>query len=123
VPRLSETGLAELIRAAAAAGARAAFLVLLRLPAEVLPVFRHRLEESLPGQAEPILAALRAMRGGTLQESRFGRRMRGVDERFSVVEQLFRALCRRHGLVPAEREALEPLAVPPRPRQGELFGD
>ncbi|MEQ1891214.1 MAG: radical SAM protein [Planctomycetota bacterium] len=121
VPRLSEEGLAELVAAAAEAGASSAFLVLLRVPAEVLEVFRHRLEERLPGRAAAILTALAEMRGGALQESRFGTRMRGVDPRFAAMQQLFRVLCLRHGLATAEREPLAILRAPAQPRQGELF--
>jgi DNA repair photolyase len=121
VPRLSEEGLAELLAAAAEAGARSAFLLLLRVPAEVLEVFRHRLEERLPGRAAAILAALAEMRGGVLQESRFGLRMRGVDPRFAAVQQLFRVLCRRRGIATTEREPLAELRTSVRPRQGELF--
>lgn len=121
VPRLSEPDLATLIEGAARAGATAAFLVLLRLPGEVLEVFRQRLEEALPGEASAVLAALSEMRGGALQEARFGARMSGLGPRFSAVEDLFRLLCRRHGLVAGERAPLEPLKPLVRPRQGELF--
>ena len=64
IPRLGEEHLAELVAAAAEAGARSAFLLLLRLPAEVLEVFRHRLEERLPDRAAAILAALSEMKAG-----------------------------------------------------------
>ena len=121
VPRLSEPDLATLIEGAARAGASAAFLVLLRLPAEVLEIFRQRLEETLPGEAEAVLAALAEMRDGRLQDSRFGARMRGTGPRFAAVEDLFRLLCRRHGLVAGERAPLEPLRPPERPQQGLLF--
>jgi DNA repair photolyase len=121
VPRLGVEGLAEHVAAAAAAGARYAFAVLLRLPAEVLPVFRHRLEEVLPESAGAVLAALEEMRAGNLQESRFGQRMRGVGARFQAIHDLFALLCRKHGLLRAGDEGLEGLR--PRPRQALLFDE
>lgn len=121
IPRLSEVDLAHVIEGAAKAGATAAFLVLLRLPAEVLEIFRRRLEEVLPGEAESVLAALAEMRAGRLQEARFGVRMAGSGPRFAAVEQLFHLLCRRYGLRAGEGAALQPSRPRPRPGQGLLF--
>ena len=122
IPHLSEVGLPALVERAAAAGARYAFHVLLRLPAEVLDVFRARLEEALPLRAAAVFAALREMRGGRLQESRFGERMRGRGVRFGVLEDLLLLACRRNGLRVAGDEGLG-APEDPRPVQGSLFGD
>jgi len=121
VPRLSEGGLGDHIAAAAEAGARLAFSVLLRLPAEVLPVFRKRMEEALPEQVEPVLSALTEMRAGALQESRFGRRMRGEGARYRALQDLIGVLCRRHGIALRGDEGLGSLR--PRSRQGQLFDE
>ena len=109
------------VERAAAAGARQAFTVLLRLPAEVLPVFQRRMEEVLPGRAAPVLAALTEMRAGALQESRFTRRMRGEGERYRALAKLIDILCRKHGLELRGDEGLESLR--PRARQAQLFDE
>jgi DNA repair photolyase len=121
IPHLGEAGLAGLIARAAEAGATTAFHVLLRLPAEVLPVFRERLEAALPGRVEAILAALTEMRSGRLQESRFGARMRGRGARYDAFRSLFELLCRKHGL--SHREDGDDDVATPQPRQGLLFED
>jgi len=121
VPGLSEQGLAELVAAAARAGAGHAFSVLLRLPAEVLTVFQRRLEEQLPGRAAAVLGALREMRGGHLQEARFGLRMRGEGVRYRALDELVTVLCRKQGLVRGGDVGLENARLPSRPRQGSLF--
>jgi DNA repair photolyase len=120
VPRLTERGLNGLVRRAAAAGARRAFHVLLRLPAEVEAVFRERLAQALPDHAAAVLAALLRMRGGRPGEARFGERMRGRGKSYAVLEDLVRLTCRRHGLTIGERAdgaELDDL-LPPRVREG-----
>jgi DNA repair photolyase len=121
VPRLNEAAVPELLARAREAGARQAFLVLLRLPAEVLPVFRVRLQEALPLRAASVLRALGEMRAGRLQESRFGARMRGSGPRFELVQALFRAQCRRLGLACSGEEELATLSALRAPAQGSLF--
>ena len=123
IPRLNDGDVPELLRRAREAGARYAFFVLLRLPAEVLPVFRERLEEALPERARAVLSALAQMRGGKLRESRFGERMRGRGPRYQAVADLFRLQCKRLGLCMAGDDELEERQPAPRPRQPSLFED
>lgn len=124
IPGLNDSAVAEILERAKAAGASRAFLMLLRLPAEVGPIFEERLRASFPLRADKVLGALREMRGGTLYDSSFGTRMRGSGERWRAVEQLFSLQCRRLGL--ANRgEQLEQLSPQVRRessgQQGQLF--
>jgi DNA repair photolyase len=121
VPGLGEEGLSGLVAGAARAGARYAFSVLLRLPAEVLPVFRKRLEEALPERAAPVLGALSEMRAGNLQEARFGRRMGGEGVRYRLLRELVTLLFKKNGLTSGGDEGLENARLRARPRQGLLF--
>jgi len=119
IPGLNDADLARILARAAECGARSAFLVLLRLPAEVRPVFLERLGAAFPERLRKVEGALREMRGGELNEARFGARMRGRGERWNSIEQLFELSCRRHGL---NRAAHFAPSVTERERQGELFG-
>ncbi|HEX6885285.1 MAG TPA: PA0069 family radical SAM protein [Planctomycetota bacterium] len=121
VPRLNDADLPAQLERARAAGARAAFFLLLRLPAEVLDVFRERLVEAYPERAEAVLAALAEMRGGKLRESRFGERMRGHGPRYQLLEDLFRLHCRRLGLETGGDERLATTQPRARGGQGLLF--
>ena len=120
VPGLNESDVPGLLERAKASGASSAFLTLLRLPKEVLPVFRERVAETLPERAKHIESAILDVRGGRMNDPGFGTRMHGSGPRWDAVERLFEIHCRRNGLhggrppaADAERE--------PEPRQGTLF--
>ena len=98
IPGLNESDVAPLLERAHRAGARAAFMTPLRLPAEVKQVFFERLRATLPGRAARVENGVRAMRGGRLDDSRFGARFEGRGERWSVVQQVFDKTCKRLGL-------------------------
>lgn len=124
IPGLNDSAVAEILERAKAAGATRAFLMLLRLPAEVGPIFEERLRASFPLRADKVLSALREMRGGTLYDAKFGTRMRGSGERWNSVEQMFALQCRRLGL--GQRgEQLEQLSPSSKrgaaQQQGQLF--
>lgn len=97
-----------------------AFLTMLRLPAETLPVFRERIAEALPDRAKRVFGAIAEVRGGKLNESAFGARMRGVGPRWEAIEALFEAQCRRLGF--NQPEAKQKRSAFRRPSaQAELF--
>lgn len=124
IPGLNDTAIPELLARAHEAGARRAFLVMLRLPREVLPVFDERLEQALPERANKVRNALREMRGGAMNESSFGARFRGKGARWEMIEQLFETHCRRLGMNAARliEEDDAPTTTFKRPsRQGVLF--
>jgi DNA repair photolyase len=108
IPGLNDDQIAEVLVRAREAGARRAFMIMLRLPAEVAPVFEARLHEAVPLRANKVLNAIREIRGGRLNESTFGRRMQGQGPRWQAIEALFRTHHRRLGYEAGERE-------PPRP--------
>jgi DNA repair photolyase len=114
VPGLNESDVAGILERARAAGATRAFLTLLRLPAEVLPVFRERLAGAFPERARKVENGIREMKLGAWNRPGFGLRMRGSGPRWEAIEALFEIQCRRLGLN-RERERA-PEAV-----QGELF--
>jgi len=111
IPGLNDREIPEILSAAARAGAVTASMTLLRLPREVLPVFRDRLEATLPERAGKVWNGLRDMRGGQLNDAAFGTRMRGRGARWQVIRDLFALHCRRLGLhsptVPAARGAAQ----------------
>jgi DNA repair photolyase len=112
IPGLSDSDVPKLLEMAARAGAKSAFLVLLRLPGEVELVFRQRLAEAYPERAAKVLGALREAHGGRLYDSRFGARMTGTGPRWQATVDLFEMHCRRLGLDSGEGPS-------PRPGSGE----
>jgi DNA repair photolyase len=123
IPGLNETDIPELLERARDAGAQRASMTLLRLPAEVLPVFDGRLEEAFPERAQKVRNAVREMKGGKMNRSTFGLRMVGDGPRWGVIEQLFDVHVKRLGLNREEvAGGVEPATTFRRPRkQGMLF--
>jgi DNA repair photolyase len=98
IPGLTDHELPGIIKAAAEAGAQFAGMVPLRLPYAVKNLFVRWLEEHLPARKEKVLAQIRAMRGGKLNESQFGKRMQGEGIFAEQLAQMFNAACRRAGI-------------------------
>ena len=105
IPGLNDSDIASILARAREAGAASAFMTLLRLPAEVLPVFEERLAEAFPDRAARVWSNLRQTRGGKSNESRFGARMDGVGPRWAAIESLFEFECRRLGFNREKGEA------------------
>lgn len=124
---LNDADIATLLERAKAAGARCAFMILLRLSGQTLPVFEERLAEAFPDRAKKIWNAIEEMRGGRRNETEFHRRMVGRGPRWEAIEALFEVQCRRLGLNTDENdedEFDEPTSPFRRPSpQGGLFSD
>lgn len=98
IPALTDHEMEAILEAAAAAGARWAGYVLLRLPHEVKDLFREWLAAHLPGSAEHVMSLVRQMRGGNDYDPSFGTRMRGTGPLAELLRSRFQIACRRLGL-------------------------
>jgi len=98
IPALNDHEIPSVLAAAKAAGAGWAGTEVLRLPLTVAPVFEQWLERNVPGQKEKILGRIRAIRGGKLNDPRFGSRMRGEGTFAEQISQMFRVARRKVGL-------------------------
>jgi DNA repair photolyase len=98
IPALTDHEMEAILEAAAAAGARWAGYVLLRLPHEVKDLFREWLAAHYPDRAEHVMALVRQMRGGKDYDSSFGTRMRGTGPVAELLRNRFQMACRRLGL-------------------------
>jgi DNA repair photolyase len=107
IPGLTEHEIPSILEAAAAAGARGASMILLRLPGAVEGIFLDWLEEHLPERFDRVVARLREVRGGRLSDPRFGSRMTGEGLYAEQIRRLFRVSARKMGL---DRGA-EPLSL------------
>jgi DNA repair photolyase len=104
IPGLNDHELPNLLGAAADAGARFAGYVTLRLPYQNKALFTQWLAEHFPLKQERVLARIRAVREGDLNNAEFGSRMRGSGLFAEQIEKLFEVGCRKAGL---NREPLE----------------
>jgi DNA repair photolyase len=123
IPGLNDDHIPKVLERAADCGARRAFMTLLRLPAEVLPVFEGRVREALPDRADKIFSTVRQVRDGQLNESSFGRRMVGRGPRWKIISRLFETQCRRLGLNERQGAGTGAELTKKGPLQASLFGD
>src|SRR6266550_1595883 len=96
IPGLS-SDIPVLLHLAKEAGARLAFINMLRLPGSVAPYFEERLREKLPTKVDRVLNRIREARDGKLNSSVFGERMRGKGQYWEATERLFKIHCERLG--------------------------
>jgi DNA repair photolyase len=97
IPGLTDHELPAIVKAAAEAGARFAGMTPLRLPYAVKDLFQQWLEQHLPERKEKVLAQIRAIRGGKLNDSEFGSRMSGQGIIAEQMAKMFAVACRRAG--------------------------
>jgi len=123
VPLLTDSATEQILEAAAAAGAKSAGYVLMRLPYEVKDLFRDWLMHHYPLKAAHVMSRVRQMRDGRENDPNFGSRMRGRGEFADLLALRFDKACRRLGLN-GHRRALD-VSQFKRPRldgQMDLFG-
>ncbi len=122
IPFVNEPELERILEAAAEAGARSAFSIVLRLPWEVNPIFQDWLARHYPLRAERVMARLREMRGGRDNDARFGSRMTGEGTWAQLLRQRFEKACARLGLNRERHELdLTQFRRPGADMQRELF--
>jgi DNA repair photolyase len=98
IPGLTDHEIPNIVAAAAEAGAKFAGTVTLRLPYAVAPLFEQWLATHFPDKQEKVLNHIRSMRGGKLNDPRFGQRMTGEGIFADQIEQMFNVACRRAGI-------------------------
>ena len=98
IPGLTDPDLERILELAAAAGASRAGSILIRLPLEVAGLFEDWLRAYYPTRAERVLSLIRQCRGGRLNDSAFGSRMRGTGPIAELLAQRLRLAARRLGL-------------------------
>jgi len=123
IPFINEPEIEHILEAAAEAGARSAFGIVLRLPWEVNPIFQQWLDQHFPDRAARVMARVREMRGGKDYDSSWNARMTGEGVWARLLAQRIAKAKTRLGL---EREHFEldlSQFRPPKRRDGqaELF--
>lgn len=122
IPGLNDSHIPRLLERARECGAGGAWMSMLRLPGSVAPYFIESLQARLPTKAARVINHIKAERGGKLNSSEFGKRMKGAGEGWKITEKLFNLYCRRLGFDTRPDTAHRSLNTFRRPsRQGSLF--
>jgi DNA repair photolyase len=96
IPAITDHEMESILEAAAAAKARFAGYILVRLPYEIKDLFREWLTEHFPDRAAHVMSLIRDMRVGT--------RMRGTGPIAELLRNRFKIACRRLNLNSGSRE-------------------
>jgi DNA repair photolyase len=98
IPAINDHEIPAVLAAAKAAGAGWAGTEILRLPLTVAPIFEEWLERNFPERKDKVIGRIRAIRGGKLNDPRFGSRMSGEGIFADQISQMFDVARRKAGL-------------------------
>ena len=121
IPGLNDHETPAILEACAKAGAISAGYVVVRLPFAVKDLFSAWLDQHFPSKKERVLGRLRETRGGKLNDSRFGTRMRGEGEWAEVFREMFVLHRKRAGMIDRRVELSTASFTNGRPVQRSLF--
>jgi len=123
IPGLNDHEAPAVLQAAAAAGARAAGFVVLRLPWEVTSIFTSWLEQHYPARKDKVLNGIRELHNGQLYQSKFGARMRGQGKWREAFGRLFKLAKKKAGITDDMPKLSAASFRRPGIQQGSLFSD
>ena len=98
IPALNDYEIPSVLGVAKAAGASWAGTEIVRLPLAVAPILQQWLERNVPEKKDRILGRIRAIRGGKLNDPRFGTRMSGEGIFAEQISQMFHVARRKAAL-------------------------
>ncbi len=96
IPGLNSMEIPSLIKTAADAGAVGAGYTMVRLNGAIGEIFTDWIKKAMPDKADKILNQIMEVHGGTLNDSRFGTRMKGEGNIAFMVKQMFHQSVRKH---------------------------
>jgi DNA repair photolyase len=123
IPGLNDHEVERLLDSAAAAGAKEAGYVMLRLPLEVAPVFKEWLLRHYPDKFRHVMTLIRSMRDGKDYDAEWGKRMRGNGPYAWQIGRRFEIKANQLGMNVSRRELRTDLFMPlhAAPKQMCLF--
>ncbi|MDR7129981.1 DNA repair photolyase [Algoriphagus sp. 4150] len=96
IPGLTDHETPAILKAAADHGALTAGMTVVRLNGSVGPIFEDWIHKNFPDRAHKVIAQICSMHGGQLNDSLFGRRMRGEGKVAEMINLLFATSKRKH---------------------------
>ena len=120
IPGLNDDEIENILTLAAAAGARFAGYVMLRLPRELRELFKDWLTNHYPLRYSRVMTNIRDVRAGSESDASFGRRLRGTGPVANLIRQRFEKACRDKGLNRSRHEMNCELFSPPGKNDAQL---
>ena len=90
IPGLNSDEIPAMIKAAANEGALDAIYTIVRLNGAIAEIFTDWIYKAYPDRADKVLNLIASCHGGSLNDSRFGKRMRGDGKVAESINQLFK---------------------------------
>lgn len=91
IPSINSHEIPEIMKQIADAGALSAAYTIVRLNGQIGEIFTDWIRKQYPDRAEKVLHQIQDAHGGTLNDSRFGTRMRGEGNYAQIIAMLFKA--------------------------------
>lgn len=98
IPGLTDHELPALLKAASEAGAQSAGYIVVRLSHGLRDLFQDWLEQNLPLKKDRVLGRIRDLRGGKLNDTRWGVRKTGEGPYADLIAQTFKQNAKKYGL-------------------------
>ncbi|WP_215225684.1 PA0069 family radical SAM protein [Echinicola shivajiensis] len=89
IPAINTADIAEIIKRTAQAGALNAGYTVVRLNGNVKQVFVNWLRENFPDRAEKVMHQIEELHGGKLNDTEWGRRIKGSGAMAKMIEKIF----------------------------------
>lgn len=90
IPGLNDHEILSLVKAVAERGALGLGHTMVRLNGDVAIIFENWIRKTMPDRADRVLNRIRDTHGGSLEEKRFGKRMRGEGNIAEIIQQQIR---------------------------------
>jgi len=94
VPGLSDHEVPKILKAIAENGAQRAGYTIVRLNGAIGPIFEDWLQKNYPDRADKVWHMIQSCHGGSVNDSRFGDRMRGDGNIAQMISDTFKLHCR-----------------------------
>ncbi len=102
IPHINSYDIPAVVEAAAKNGARRAGYTIVRLNGQIGVIFKDWLQKNFPDRAEKVWHHIQSCHGGTVNDSRYGKRMRGEGQIAESIRQLFKISVKKFMGTPPE---------------------
>jgi DNA repair photolyase len=121
IPAINDSGLTDIIKASAEHGARTVNYIVVRLNGAIGGIFEDWVTKNFPDRANKVLNRIKAMHGGKVNDSQFGRRMRGEGEWADIINMQYHVAMKKYFPNPKPFEYNMSLYPQYRDKQFTLF--
>lgn len=98
IPGLNDTEIPQVLKTVASAGAKWAGFTVVRLNGQIGSIFKDWLHKTFPDRADKVWHSIEACHQGRVNDSEFGRRMRGEGHLAELIRQTFKLHARLNRL-------------------------